>query len=357
MTSFRKDIARRFPLVARGRPACHPLDVRIRQVGDLADAATKHPDHALRKAAEAHNLAALIASDCGLPSLARLWCWSQFAIFHDAQPFEAATAKLALQPLINLGRLLTRDGNSTAAHHLIETLFNAVQNKVTAQIDDKTTALGNLTRTPEAHRELLQWLWTVLLADGSRALAQAGRWARALQHLQDHHGVGQRLLDGRQIAIIAHHAAGDHRLAAHLLAETSMQTPWEQAVATCLAVLTSNRSTDTMADGFLALDDAPGQVLFRTRLRLTAIDLTDTVSPLAHAIESDVLRSAVAKRRRVGHNLASSSSSGVEVRTLVYASPPDAAATARCGRRILVLRRWNVASDEAALGLSTTDPD
>ncbi|MEV7966980.1 hypothetical protein AB0O34_13485 [Sphaerisporangium sp. NPDC088356] len=140
----------------------------------------------------------------------------------------------------------------------------------------------------------------MLLADGSRALAQAGRWAQALQHLQDHNGVGQRLLDGRQIAIIAHHVAGDHRLAAHLLAETSMQTPWEQVVATCLAVLTSDRSTDTkaMTDSVLALDDAPGQVFFRTRLRLTAIDLTDAISPLAHAIESDVLRSGDAYAAR-----------------------------------------------------------
>jgi hypothetical protein len=31
-------IARRFPLVARPRPACPPLPERIREIGDLAQA-------------------------------------------------------------------------------------------------------------------------------------------------------------------------------------------------------------------------------------------------------------------------------------------------------------------------------
>lgn len=303
----RADATRRFPLVPRGRPACHPLDVRVRQVADLADTATRRPAETARIAAEAHNLAALIVSDCGLAALARGLCWKQFEIFHDARPFDAATAKLVLQPLINLGRILARDGNGTAAHHLIETLFTAVRHQRTVNLDGTVTDLGNLTRTPDDHREIVQWLWNVLLADGTRALTQAGRWSQALQHVQDHHGIGQSLLDGRQIAIIAHHAAGDHPTSARLLAETPAPTRWEQTVAACLAILTGNHNGDTTTtvDGYLALGEAPAQVVFRTRLGLTLLDLTDDRSAprLAHAIETGVLRSrdAYAAREVLGH--------------------------------------------------------
>ncbi len=125
--TLREDVARRFPLVPRGRPACHRLDVRVRQVTDLVGTALQCPAETAKIACEAHNLAALIASDCGLPDLARSLCWKQFEIFHDSRPFHAETAKLALQPLINLGRLLVREGTNTAAYHLIETLFTAVR--------------------------------------------------------------------------------------------------------------------------------------------------------------------------------------------------------------------------------------
>ncbi|MEU9885339.1 hypothetical protein [Sphaerisporangium sp. NPDC051011] len=303
----REDFARRFPLVPRGRPACHRLDVRVRQVADLADAAPHDPAEAARIAAEAHNLGALIASDCGLPSLARDLCWRQFHVFRDAQPFDATTAKLALQPLVNLGRLLARDGNGTAAHRLIETLFTAVCHQSTVTLDDTIADLGNLTRTPDDHREIVQWLWTVLLADGTRALTQAGNWSQALQHVQDHHGIGQSLLDGRQIAIIAHHAAGDHRTSARLLTETITPTPWEQTVAACLAALTGNDNGNTarMVDNYLAIGGPPAQVVFRTRLGLAVLDLTDDrFAPLlAHTIETDVRQSrdAYAAREILAH--------------------------------------------------------
>jgi hypothetical protein len=262
-------------------------------VGVLDDVGFQaHPAEAARIAAEAHNLGALIASDCGLAALARSLCWKQFEIFHAARPFDAATAKLALQPLVNLGRLLARDGTGTAAHHLIETLFTAVRHQAAVNLNGTITDLGNLTRTPDDHSEIVQWLWTVLLADGTRALTQAGRWSQALQHVQNHHGIGRSLLDGRQIAIIAHHSVGDHQTSARLLAETTTPTPWEQTVAACLAVLTDNDNT-TMVDSYLALGGAPAQVVFRTRLGLALLDLTDDRSAprLVHAIETDVLQS------------------------------------------------------------------
>jgi hypothetical protein len=304
---LREDVVCRFPLVPRGRPACHPLDVRVRQVADLADTAPRHPAETARIACEAHNLAALIASDCGLTTYARSLCRKQFEIFHDARPFDAETAKLALQPLVNLGRLLARDSNGTAAHHLIETLFTAVRHQAAVNLDDTITDFGNLTRTPDDHREIVQWLWTVLLVDGTRALTQAGQWNQALQHVQDHHGISKSLLDGRQIAIIAHHAAGDHQTSARLLAETVTPTPWEQTVAASLAVLTGELTDNIIAtvDSYRALGEAPAQVVFRTRLGLTLLDLTDNqlIPQLAHAIETDVLRSqdAYAAREVLTH--------------------------------------------------------
>ncbi len=144
----------------------------------------------------------------------------------------------------------------------------------------------------------------MLLSDGTRALTQAGRWDHALQHVDKHHGIGYRLLDGRQIAIIAHHAAGDHQSATRLLAETSTPTPWEQTVAASLTVLTGNPDPTAMVDSFLALDQtAPGHVVFRVRLGLTVLDLADTRSAprLAHTIETDVLRSADAYAARDAH--------------------------------------------------------
>jgi len=64
--------AQRFPLVPRTRPACRALDVRAARVRDLARLADQHTsEESLVRAAEAHNLAALITSDCGLPAVAR----------------------------------------------------------------------------------------------------------------------------------------------------------------------------------------------------------------------------------------------------------------------------------------------
>jgi hypothetical protein len=304
---LREDIARRFPLVARPRPCCHALEARVRQVADLAGTATRDiPDRAAMSAAEAHNFAALIASDCGLPDLAHDLCRRQFRLFHAARPFNAATAKLALQPLINLGRLHARNGDDASALHLIDTLLTAVRQQTSACIDGLSADLGGLTRTPDDHREVVRWLWTVLLADGTRVLAQAGRWNQALQQVHDHQGISQGLLDGRQIAIIAHHAAGDVRTAADFLDQTPIPTPWEAAVAASLTALTGrDLPSTTLVDRFLALDYAPMQVVFRTRLGLTILDLADGQPDprLAPAIQADLLqtRDAYAARDVLAH--------------------------------------------------------
>ena len=74
-------VEQRFPLLPRRKPVCRSLTDRIDRVRRQADLASQHTDDALLRAAEAHNLAALIVSDCGMPTLARDLCWRQFDIF------------------------------------------------------------------------------------------------------------------------------------------------------------------------------------------------------------------------------------------------------------------------------------
>jgi len=305
--ALREDIARRFPLVARPKPCCHPLEARIRQVAGLIGTATQDsPARAATSAAQACNFAALIASDCGLPGLARDLCHRQFLLFHAARPFDAATAKLALQPLINLGRLHARNDDDASVLQLNDTLLTAVRHQAAACIDGTPADFGGLTRTPDDHREVVQWLRAALLVDTTRALAQAGRWDQALQYVLDHQGIAQRLLDGRQIAIIAHYVAGAARTSADLLDQTGASAPWEAAVAASLTALTGRYlPSAALADRYLVLGGAPQQIVFRTRLGLAILDLADGQPDprLAPAIEADVLRAndAYAARDVLAH--------------------------------------------------------
>ncbi|MGH3720516.1 MAG: hypothetical protein ACRDRI_17055 [Pseudonocardiaceae bacterium] len=221
-------MAQRFPLVPHSKPACRALEARVARVRHLAHLAGQRTDESLVRAGEALNLTALIISDCGVPGLARDLCRRQFEIFLTARSLNVATAKLALQPLINLGRLLIRDGAGTTAYQLFAALFEAVKSQVDAVIDARLISFDHLIGPGEDHREVIRWLWSVLLSDGTRALTRAGRWAQALQHAQQHKGIGQRLLDGRQVAILAQAAAQGFDAARSMLASTLTPTPWEE---------------------------------------------------------------------------------------------------------------------------------
>jgi hypothetical protein len=287
-------IARRFPQVQRGRPLCHPLRVRVRQLAALADTADRTAA-TCTGAAEACNYAALIASDCGLPGLAAELCWTQFGVFSDARPLDAANARLALQPLVNLGRLHARNGDPATAYDRITTLFNTAARQAVTCIGQRPVDLRGLTRSRDDHDDLLRWLRAALLSDGSRALCQAGDWDQALRFVGDRQETGGRLLDGRQIAVIARHMTGDQQAADRLLAETTIAEPWEQSVAATLAVLTGHPDLAAMTDRYLTLDQKPAtQVVFRVRLGLTVLDLTSAPAQpdLARRIESDIVRSA-----------------------------------------------------------------
>ncbi len=271
-------VARRFPLVARPRPASTPLPDRVATVCGHAAAAERDTDQAAAQASASavFNLAALLASDVGLPDLARQWCHRQANVYLRAHPLGAQAARHALEPLINLARLHMRAGDGERAHTLMESLFAAITERADTVVEGITLPAEHLTATPDDHQELRAWLWATLLATSARALAIAGRWSEAHDRLREHRGVGHRLFDGRQIAILAHATTGRQDTALALLAETAPGDPWENAVAAVLTIMCRGQATDTQADEALKLCDqiqtATGLDVFHTRLRLALID-------------------------------------------------------------------------------------
>ncbi|MGW2307759.1 hypothetical protein [Actinomadura luteofluorescens] len=225
-------------------------------------------------------MAALIASDCGLHDLARTLCWQHFDTYLNHWPLDAPTARHALEPLVNIARLVIRTRDANRAHHLLNVLFQAVSAHGDAEIDGRSVSFRHLTNTKEDHRTLLEWLWTVLLADGTRALTSAGQWQEAIAHLQRHKGIGRRLLDGRQVAVLAQLHAGDPITALKTISQSDTAEPWERAVAACLTALcttrtdqSANAAVTTMSDHYLSLPPSPELVLFQVRLGLTVTDI------------------------------------------------------------------------------------
>lgn len=271
--------ALRFPLVPRSKPACGPLDARVARACQLARAAAANDNNPLERAAEALNLAALILSDCGTPELAMQLCRQQALCFAVAGPQDAATAKLALQPVINIGRLLSLAGDP-GAHRHFQALFDAVAGRGEITIGGRPVSYATLARSEADHREIVQWLWRVLLADGTRALARAGRWPAALEHITQHNGAGERLLDGRQILILARADQQDHEAALALLSASSTPAAWEQTVAPCLQALVlamAGRLTDAavnaMSRAYLQACLGSSHAVFHVRLGLCALSL------------------------------------------------------------------------------------
>ncbi|WP_326599218.1 hypothetical protein [Streptomyces sp. NBC_01803] len=251
-----------FPLVARPRPACTPLHQRVADLCDRARAADQNSDTG--EASAVFNLSALLASDVGLPDLARHWCHRHANVYLRAHPLDAKATRRALEPLVNLVRLHIRDGDGERAFTLIESLFTAVNTRTGTTIDGITIPAATLTTSSEAHQDVRKWLWAVLLSTGSRALAVAGRWDDAHTQLRRYKGIGRRILDGRQVAVLAHATAGDHSGALALLEDTTPGEPWENAVTTCLTALCRHHAqqpTDhdlaALLDRYQHLDRAP----------------------------------------------------------------------------------------------------
>jgi hypothetical protein len=283
MTSFELPPAARFlPLVPRSRPAALPPQQRLTELDDLVHQAkhAREADEGMTRACEAMNKAALVASDNGDADLAAALCWQQYEAFLPAVPLTAKAATFALQPLVNLARLAIRTGNPTGAYTLLESLFSAADRDEAAQVLGRACPVGGLVGSADERAELRRFLWAVLLADGTRALCAAGRWQDAVAHLHRYNGIGTRLLDGRQVAVLAalHHRAPD--TATRLLTQANCTEAWERAVAACLTTAAHRvaerdpaRAITTMANAVLHLPPTPGGGVFTARLGVLACEL------------------------------------------------------------------------------------
>ncbi|MFC8450258.1 hypothetical protein [Kitasatospora sp. NPDC057223] len=292
---------RRFPLVARPRPAALPLADRIAELTALATAAAGQTESGRRLAAAAtvQNRAALIASDCGLPELARVLCRQQLQACLRAHPLNAQTAPYAMEPAVNLARLLIRQGDGARAHQLLAALYIAATEHTSADVDGIAVDFRELAPDAELQHALRRAVWTALLADGTRALAQAGRWQEAVEQVRLHRGVGLRLLDGRQIAIVARSLAADTDAALSLVDGTEPVDRWEETVAVALKALCltigarpTERVGVELVRSYREMEFTPGLGLFHTQLGLTVLDLTEARDDtVAAGIVSDAITS------------------------------------------------------------------
>ena len=288
-------IAQRFPLVARFRPACLPLPQRVRSLADLTDTAVKKTDQGLASAV--YNQAALIASDLDLPDLAREMCHQHAAAYLDACPLPGMSAIRGLEPVVNLARLQIRASHGDDGRQRLLDLYETVGGGTAARFEGVAVP-ADLTATDEDRQEVQAWLWRVLLADGTRTLTTEGRWAEALTHIEAHRGVGKRMLDGRQVAVLAALVEGETARAAALLAATAPGDPWEQAVTTSLSVLCSRDAGQpfdcdlaSLVTTYSERKSEPGMTVFDTRFGLTVLNAIGTAEvPAAHRIVADLHR-------------------------------------------------------------------
>ncbi|WP_155341389.1 hypothetical protein, partial [Acrocarpospora corrugata] len=277
MSSIRQHVSNatvlRFPLVARPRPICRPVSTRLAQIRSRADQASQGGQEALLRAAESLNLAALVASDCGQSDLARDLCRRQFAIFSTARPLSASAAQLALQPLINLARLLSREGDGQAGFQALDALLTALKTSGSAEINGVALDLRGFVASADDAQGIAQWLQEVVLSDGVRALARVGQWDRALAYAESRGAIGPCLREGRQVAVISHCMAGAPSAGRALLHDSSLTEQWEHAVSSCLAVLclrVDGRPTgiaaEQMVTEYLAVEHDPALAMFNAHL-------------------------------------------------------------------------------------------
>ncbi|MCT2594496.1 hypothetical protein LHJ74_32090 [Streptomyces sp. N2-109] len=308
-------IAKRFPLIARFRPACLPLPDRVQNMVDLAAKGLGQSDQGLASAV--YNQSALIASDLGLPELAREMCHQHAAAYLHSSPLPAMSAIRALEPVVNLARLQIRAGRTDDARRRLLDLYEAVDSGAAAVFEGIAVPAG-LTATSEDRQEVRAWLWRVLLADGTRTLTTTGRWSEALAHIEKHRGVGMRMLDGRQVAVLAALTTGDTERADGLLADTAAGDPWEQIVTTCLVALCRREAGQPVDDHltelveiYLGREAEAGFTVFDIRLGLTVLDAIGSADHAASSRLAERLvhrtteaRDGYAAREILGHPLA-----------------------------------------------------
>ena len=135
-------------------------------------------------------------------------------------------------------------------------------------------------------------------------MLRAGRWRQAAEHAATHRGIGNRLLDGRAVTILAlAHDRQTRRAAAKLEQSTPVET-WEQTVQALLRVcchrlagVDPGEHVEAMFAAVNSLLDEsdPITAVSRTRAGIAALDLDGHADPhtprlcakLAATAESD----------------------------------------------------------------------
>ncbi|XMN11110.1 hypothetical protein ACK8N7_36380 [Streptomyces griseobrunneus] len=227
-------------------------------------------------------------------------CHQHAAAYLHAAPLPGMTAIRALEPVMNLARLQIRAGAADDGRHRLLHLFNTVTNGTSTQVEGVHVP-ADLTPTDTDRHEVRTWLWKVVLADGTRTLTTAGRWAEALAHIEEHRGVGQRMLDGRQVAVLAAlgHSPAD---AAALVTVTTPGERWENAVTGCLNVMCNQALLgpavtilDALVEDYVEHQPDQGMTVFDTRLGLTILDLLEPhQEDAAHRMVEELHRRAIA---------------------------------------------------------------
>ena len=304
-------LAERIPLVRRPKPLGLPLETRIAELTVVTDwpAGADHQQQVAR-ASGVINVAALIASDIGLTDLAEDLCWRLHTIFTEPQDVIPDVAVMALMPLTNIARLLIREGQPTEAYELLQRLYYAARHREVTTIRGHDVDLSAWTRTHEHHRRICTELWSTVLIDGARALARAGYWTRAAETIAAHRGIGNRLLDGRQIKIMSLLEQDLHPQATALIDSTEPTEAWEAAVGELLRLSCTQAEPSvphdelrSAVDTTLALmnDTEPSTAAFRVRLGLTALGLVGdrsitAITQLRRVVIATALSDAYAAR-------------------------------------------------------------
>jgi hypothetical protein len=299
-------VLRRFPLIGRPRPACRALPERVTDVIDLAHAAEARNPDALTHAANALNLAALIASDCGLPGLATAWCWAHIDRYLDQPTLTMNQAAHLLEPVLNLARLQIRANSGQPALTLLRDMYRAVTKTSDLTINGRPIPLSRLDATTDEHHTLRRWAWLQYLNDGIRILALNDQWETAAAHATALNGIGIHLLEGRQAAILAH-CPTNPAAAQDLLAESTLTETWEREVHACLtAICTTGAQHDaamTIATQlFLDQTAPPEHIAYHTRLGLTIAALVEEHHPDA---ANHIIRTAADRAIAAGDGYAS----------------------------------------------------
>ncbi|MFV2022485.1 hypothetical protein [Micromonospora sp. LOL_023] len=243
-------------------------------------AETAHRERDPEKASMVFNGAALVASDCGDADLARVWCRRHAHLYLSHAPLDGYTARFALEPVVNLARLRIREGDGDGAHRLLTDLYETAVNAAPVRLDGLELHPRHLPTDPSERDQLISWIRTVLIADGTRALTLTSRWADAVTHIHRYNGLGPTLLDGRQVSIVAHLVQGQGPAAAAILNQSKIEQEWEALVGDLLhswsiATVSDQSQAEQLAliDRVSSFTPVPGLAVFSTRIALTALDL------------------------------------------------------------------------------------